>query len=109
MMKTTLYSIAIIACSHLSFSQSEMPTDRRMKPQKEVSLKERYKFDYQLVNESVLGQDSLILLTISPSFLSANRSENEDVIVFCSDINAEIIIYSEQRVRLNKQNTIIKK
>lgn len=89
---------------NVSFSQATFnQTERYAKPVKIPTMKQRYKIDYELVNQSLLGSDSLVLLKIEPDFIERARQETEDVIVHLPDDDLAIRVYSYQRVAINKR------
>ncbi|MCO5260452.1 MAG: hypothetical protein M9916_09945 [Crocinitomicaceae bacterium] len=94
---TTMFLVA-----NWGFSQFENSLQRMMPSIKPVTLKDRYRVDYRLENETLLGADSTVLTTINSEFIDNNRKEQEDVVLHCPDSNIRIIIYSEEKVALNK-------
>lgn len=63
---------------------------------------DRYKIDYELVDESLLGIDSTVLNEIDMRTIDALRKEDVDTIINHRHLNFEIIIYSKQRAITNK-------
>lgn len=94
----------ILFCQ-FSFSQNTSnQADRYAKPVKIPTMKQRYEIDYELVNSSLLGSDSLVLLMIESEFIEKSRHETEDVIIHLPDDDIAILVYSYARVAINKEN-----
>jgi hypothetical protein len=89
---------------NFGFSQEALSqTERYTNPVKIPTMKQRYKLDYELVNSSLLGSDSLLLLKIESDFIERARKETEDTIVHLPDDGIAIRVYSYERVAINKR------
>lgn len=94
MKKIVTISMIFELLSFLSYSQ----TQRQLSEPIYITMKDRYKFDYELVNESLLGADSSILNGITNDFLEEFRETNQDVVIRNEELNTDILIYSKNRV-----------
>lgn len=95
--------IGVILFYHSGFSQeTSKQAERYAKPVKIPTMKQRYKIDYELVNPSLLGSDSLVLLKIDPDLIENARKETEDVIIHPQDAGVAVRVYSHKRVALTK-------
>lgn len=100
-MKTILL-ISLIIFPFAIFSQITSETNRYVGNFKIPTMKERYKIDYELVNEELIANDSLILESIPIDFPDNHRKDSEDIIVFDPTGAFQILIYSKDRTTNNK-------
>lgn len=90
---------------HTSFSQKTLnQTERYNHSRKMTTMKDRYGIDYDLVDASLLGTDSLVLRTINSDLIEQARKEIEDVIIHQEGTGIAIRVYSYEKTALNKQN-----
>jgi len=96
------YYVSVLAISlvFLGFGQNNL--ERYNPSGNPVSNIERYKLDYELVDESLLFTDSTILNEINMRTIDALRKEDVDTVINYRNLNIEIRIYSKQKAIANK-------
>jgi len=108
-MKNIILSVFILTSLH-SFGQWTYETSsKNTQPAKVFTNTELYKIEYELTDESNLG-DSTILSTINLERFDYVRMSSTDVTFFDKDINLEIIVYSFNKIRsikYRKQPTLL--
>ena len=88
----------------LSFSGYSQHTDFRNRPNyTPPSAIDRYKVDYELADETHLASDSSVLLLLPLDELELQRLEHVDITVHSGVDSIEIVLYSENRVAINKR------
>lgn len=98
MKRNILLLVLLLLFGTLGYSQNS--TERYISNAPHVATNiERYKKEYELIDESLIVQDNSILNSINLSRLDYNRKPNEDVIYFDKRINLNILIYSEQKIK----------
>ncbi len=105
-MKKTIITagITFVFCS-MGFSQKAVnQTQRYAVTKKTTTMKDRYRIDYELVDPSLLGADSVVLRTINSDLIEQARKEIEDVIIYQEGTGMAIRVYSYEKTALNKQN-----
>lgn len=102
--KNTLLLCFLMLLYQNAFSQNNI-SRRAVSAYSQPTMLDHYKIDYQLVDETLLGQDSLIVEQIDQNFIESNREENEDVIKFCATIQADVLIYSATKTTANKSRS----
>lgn len=108
---TTQNFLLILASILITFSvtaQLQHPEDRfQISPQNpdEVTMRSRYKLEFELTDESQLG-DSTLLEGINPLTIEYFRNDNEDVIFPYRSPSVEILIYSRKRIS-KKSNELL--
>ncbi len=103
MKKHLLVALILIAVAPISFCQNI--TDRHQTPIDTPSNIERYKIDYELVDESLIATDNSILNSIDLSRLEFVRHETEDILFFDKTLNIELRVYSVQKATQRKRNS----
>ena len=104
-MKTVLMTFIGILPVNLLYSQ-QMTFDLTSRRAVEIvppTPQERYKLDYQLSDESLLGLDSLVLYSFDLNAIDNYRHATEDVLYTDSNSNVVLIIYSEAKVSQKKR------
>ncbi|MBC9813213.1 hypothetical protein H9Y05_12115 [Crocinitomicaceae bacterium CZZ-1] len=105
MNRTFITTGIILLCAHMSYSQEVVnQTERGNTNPTIMTMKDRYGLDYDLVDESLLGIDSLVLESINPDLIESSREEIEDVIIYQEGTGMAIRVYSYEKVALNKEN-----
>lgn len=89
--------------SGISFSQGS--TERYATPIEVPSNSDRYKIDYELVDESLYQQNPSIVSTINLNVIDYYRQPSEDLIFLDKRSGLEILIYSEERVAAGKSSS----
>lgn len=105
MKKTIVTTGIVLLFSHIGFSQKLVnQTERYSLNQKKTTMKDRYHIDYDLVDESLLGSDSLVLKTLNSDLIEDARKEIEDVIIYQEDTGIAIRVFSYEKTAINKKN-----
>lgn len=101
-MKKTLFIIVVLAMSS-SYSNAQNTIARYGTTNNQIpSNIQRYGIDYELVDQSLLGQDSLILNDLNLLTIDAYREEANDVIFVYKGLDISIKVYSRMRASENK-------
>lgn len=105
-MKNTIITAGIVCIFYsMGFSQKAVnQTERYAVTKKTTTMKDRYHVDYDLVDPSLLGADSVVLRTINSDLIEQARKEIEDVIIYQEGTGIAIRVYSYEKTALNKQN-----
>ena len=103
MKKHILVALILMAVAPISFSQSI--TDRYQTPVDTPSNIERYKIDYELVDESLIAADKSILNLLNLDAIDRVRQESEDVIYFDEVNEIELRVYSIAKTTARKNKT----
>tara|TARA_R110002072_G_scaffold301854_1_gene482634 strand:- start:11667 stop:11999 length:333 start_codon:yes stop_codon:yes gene_type:complete len=103
-MKTIILAILILSSSTVFGQWEYASTSREIQPAKIFTNTQLYKIEYQLSDESNLG-DSTILSTIDLERFDYFREQSIDVTFFDKEVNLNILIYSFDKIRKKKYPT----
>ncbi len=103
MKKHILLVFALFSLTTLSFSQNI--TERHQTPVEIPSNIDRYKVDYELVDESLIATDNSILTSLNLDAIEAVRLETEDTIYFDEVAEIELRVYSVAKTAIRKNKT----
>lgn len=90
-----------------SYSNAQQNQSERFAPSVQHTLTniDRYKIDYELVDQSSIVSDNSILSEINLERIELLRHETDDVISLDKNTGLEIIIYSVQKAGIRKSNS----
>lgn len=106
-MKKALLLITIVNLN-VSYLEAQInPTERYITQSLHIPTNiERYKIDYQLLDESLISDSKEILLSINIDQFEAQRREDEDVHVLDETTGIMIVLYSYSKCTVNKNQTL---
>jgi len=107
-MKRTFILIgALLLSGHFSFGQNSTERYITNAPHLPTNI-ERFKMDYELVDNSLVATDKSLLETLELWRIEYVREDNQDVVFFEKNAGIEILVYSREKTTTRKSsaNTI---
>ena len=106
-MKKTLLLIALFSLSNSYLDAQINSTERFITQSAHIPTNiERYKVDYEIVDQSIIESDQSILSELNLERIEYLRHETDDVITIDKNTGIEIVIYSVQKVGIRKANEL---
>lgn len=106
-MKKTLLLIILFNMSISYLNAQVNPTERFITHSAHIPTNiERYKIDYEIVDQSLIESDMSILTELNLERIEHLRHETDDVMTVDKNTGIEIVIYSVQKVGIRKANAL---
>lgn len=105
-MKKTLLLITLFNLSIASLNAQVNLSERYITQSAHIPTNiERYKIDYQLLDESIISDSKEILLSLNINALEEQRLEDEDIQLVDESTGIVVILYSYSKCAINKNNS----
>lgn len=104
-MKKILFAIALLGMNS-SYSNAQLnQTERYVTTGVHIQTNiERYKIDFELVDESIISDSKEILLSLNLDLIEDKRLEDVDQVFMDPTTQIEILVYSYSKVALRKES-----